>query len=173
MIKIRLSTLLGRFLVVILSFSLILSLMACEPLRKKFTRKKKEDAKENFIPVLDPINYPPAFVTAEEKYKHHYSLWNVWQKELLQALDRDESEKRLEYLMGQLEMNLDSMRKWVEASKQEEINARLSDYVQIKKEMDKPEAMRNVYSLKRKIQLNVKKVRDTLHPKLMTDFYIK
>lgn len=69
----------------------MLSVSGCTPLKKKFTRQKKVD-KENdpkFIPVLNPVEYEERKVSAEENYKYHYSLWKVWNKDLLQTIERD------------------------------------------------------------------------------------
>jgi len=87
-----------------------LAISGCTPLRKKFTRKKKDkQANQKFIPVLDPIDYPEKVYSAAEKYKYHYSLWKVWNKDLLQVLERNGSEKRQKYLLDQAIVQLKEM----------------------------------------------------------------
>ena len=85
------------FLMIFLG-SFILSSIGCEPLRKKFVRQKKKDENaQQFIPVLDPIDYPAAVYSAEEGYRKHYSLWRVWHKELMVSLDEQGIDRRQKY----------------------------------------------------------------------------
>ena len=55
------------------------SMSACEPLRKKFTRQKKADANadKDFVPVLEPQDYPAPEKNPPEMYKQHYALIKV------------------------------------------------------------------------------------------------
>ena len=64
----------GGFLIV----AVMMTTVGCEPLRKKFIRKRKaaQESSED-IPVLEPIDYPDKVYTAEDLYKQHYSLWQV------------------------------------------------------------------------------------------------
>src|SRR5262245_48984541 len=91
---------------------LSVSLSGCEPLRKKFTRKKKADKKEKFIPVLEPVDYPPSRVSSLEQYKYHFSLWQVWNKEMGQLADDPNTDKRLDYLYEQIIQELEEMKRW-------------------------------------------------------------
>src|SRR3989344_4966549 len=66
----------------------------CTSLRKKFARKKKEKTNEQaFVPVLDPVDYPPPSVSPEERYRYNYSLWKVWYRDLVKNIDGKESGK--------------------------------------------------------------------------------
>ena len=70
------------FILGVCLISLTATLIGCEPLRKKFTRNKKnKEVSQEFIPVLEPIDYAENTKTPEEEYKHYYSLWKVWEKE--------------------------------------------------------------------------------------------
>src|SRR5437899_1682173 len=101
-----------------LFFSLILvfliSSLGCEPLRKKFVRQKKKEQKEEFEPVLDPIDYPAAVHSPTQDYKHAYGLWKVWNKELLQEIETNDNEKRQVYLLNESIEQLEAMEKLVQ-----------------------------------------------------------
>ena len=90
------------FLILLFLFGTLTS-SGCTPLRKKFTRKKKEDKEQNqkFIPVLEPVDYPEKIYSSLDRYKHHYSLWKVWEKDLIQTIEEDGSDKRQKYLLSQ------------------------------------------------------------------------
>jgi len=124
-------------------FVLSLSLSGCEPLRKKFTKKKKEVKKEEFIPILDPIDYPPSQVSPLEKYKYHYSLWQVWSKDLVQLINEPTMEKRKNYLFTEILQQLDEMKRWIPQESLPKIEEAVSAYEGVRQELDKPEMMRN------------------------------
>ena len=54
--------------------SFVLALEGCSTLRKKFVRQKKKEDKQEFVPVLDPVDYPDVVKTAGGIYEHHYML---------------------------------------------------------------------------------------------------
>ncbi len=100
------------------------SLSACEPLRKKFTRQKKHNASEeqDFVPVLEPQDYPAPERNPPEIYKQHYTLIKVWYKDLWVALDERGSDKRQKYLLKQIHGHIDEMRKLVQPAQQTELD---------------------------------------------------
>ena len=132
---------LGVITVCILILSV--SLGGCEPLRKKFTRKKKEAKKEEFIPILEPIDYPPSRVSALDQYKYHYSLWQVWDKDLLQLIGEPTMEKRKNYLFTEVMQQLEEMKRWVPQEYLPKIEEAHQIYDGVRKELEKPEVMRN------------------------------
>ncbi len=96
--------------------------VGCEPLRKKFTRKKKEKKEVESIPVLEPVEYPAKVTTPAETYKYHYSLWVVWNKELSNImLDRDNTKRKV-YLLDQAMLNLQALKVLVTDEKQQRLN---------------------------------------------------
>ncbi|HLF17325.1 MAG TPA: hypothetical protein VI749_00315 [Candidatus Omnitrophota bacterium] len=132
-------------LLVPISCLLVVSLVfcGCEPLRKKFTRKKKELKKEEFIPVLDPIDYPPSLISAREKYEYHYSMWQVWNKDLRQHLSENAMDKRKKYILSQIIQQLQDMKRWIPQEYAAKVDQMLADGEVVSKELDKPEVMRN------------------------------
>src|SRR3989338_8775878 len=102
---------------------LVAMLSGCEPLRKKFTRQKKKDQSQSsqFIPVLDPLDYPDKVQTPEEKYRHSFSLWQVWHKELMMRLEEQASDKKINYTFNQVMVQLTEMEKLLTGEKQEKL----------------------------------------------------
>ena len=146
------------------------SLAGCEPLRKKFTRKKKEEDKRMVDPVLEPIDYPPMQVSPEKRYKYHYSMWRIWQKDFLLSLGQNENEKRSKYLLTQVYNELQEMDKWIVGEKNEGLHTVILDYDKIQNEMQKPQAIRDMYSLMRKLESNDKKIRHDFSPEKVAEF---
>lgn len=145
---------------------LTLTANGCAPLRKKFIRKKKQDAEQarQFIPVLEPEDYPEQYHSPEEQYRHHYSLWKVWHKDLLQAVESNGSDKRQLYLLNQTIEQLEEMGQWLAAGKQAEFMAIVEETRVMREDYNKPALMRNKNVMKDKIELNAKKIRKNFVP---------
>lgn len=140
------------------------SLSGCEPLRKKFTRKKKEDKKEELNPILDPIDYPPSRISADEKYRYYYSLWQVWNKDLLQMIGEPTMDKRKNYLLGQITQQLEEMKHWIPEAHAPKIGEALSAYDKLAKEMEKPEMMRSITTMEMRLRRAESFIKNELKP---------
>ena len=151
---------------------LTVSVAGCASLQKKFTRKKKEKTSEAFIPVLDPVDYPPPSVSPEERYRYNYSLWKVWYRDLVKNIDAKESDKSQKYLVGQIIAQLEEMKKWVSEAKQKELSERVGEWNAILAMYEKPAVMRSTMSLKRKAEASAKKIRDQLNPEATKEFLV-
>ncbi len=152
---------------------LISFLTGCATFRKKFIRqKKKGQTAEEFIPVLDPVDYPPAHVSPEGRYRYHYSLWNVWDRELLEIIRDSGKQKKQAYLLSEMILQLQEMMKWVVTEKQGEIAVLIKDLQEIQREFDKPAVMLNRISIQGKLETNEKAVRNKLRPALMREYYL-
>ena len=153
--------------------ALIFTSFSCEPLRKKFVRKKKsvENTSEKFNPVLDPIDYPAVEHSAMERYKLHYSLWKVWYRDLITAIDEEGSDKRQKYLMDQMIVQMEEMDKWIVASKKSELSALISDLRKTEGALDDPAPMRNRSIFKSKIESNAKKLQDGFKPQELEELF--
>jgi|GEM_PF-425042 len=120
-----------RFIVVIVAVLVAsLSLTGCESLRKKFTRQKKKDkmAEADFIPVLEPEEYPAPEQNPPVNYKNHYALVKAWYKDLWTMIEEQSSAKRGKYVLKQIYGHLDEMQKLVAPAKQAEV-ARLRGFL--------------------------------------------
>ena len=149
------------------------STTGCEPLRKKFKRKKKEELRE-VQPILDPIDYKPVEKSPQDNYSYHYSLWSVWEKELEEALVRnEENNKRLNYLLNEIFEQLGQMKLLVTEEKQKEFQLLLDEFSGIKNELSKPKEMRNMIKVKNDVMTNSKKIRTEFKPQVVENFLIK
>lgn len=120
------------------------SLTGCASLRKKFTRvPKNPKAKEDFIPVLQPVEYKKIAETPQQVYAGHYSMVRVYFKDLWEVLGgRDSSAKREKYIFTELMSHFDAMAALLSDEKKTEagaIRARVNDLL---KEYDKADGMR-------------------------------
>lgn len=160
-----------RVLIGFCLFIFLFSSLGCEPLRKKFTRKKKEQKSQDSGPVLTPIDYPPKMVSSLEKYEHHYGLWRVWYKDFMDNILRNEIDKKLRYDLGQMIVQVEEMKKYLVQEKQKEISGIWEDLHFIRQELEKPENMRRGYFIKRRLQDADKRIRNHFKPALMKDFF--
>ncbi|MCK5012379.1 MAG: hypothetical protein KAS66_01030 [Candidatus Omnitrophica bacterium] len=146
--------------------ALVFTLSSCTPLRRKFTRKKKKDGEESqkFIPVLEPVDYPQKIYSSLEKYKHHYSLWKVWDRDLLQTIESDGSDKRQKYLLGQALEQLEGMKKLLVDEKKSEFPPLIDKLREVEQVYKKPVSMRNKFSIKKKIERNSREIRNGFAP---------
>jgi hypothetical protein len=147
----------------------VLSSTGCEPLRKKFTRKKREERTEEFTPILDPIEYPTAVHNPEKDYSRFYGLWKVWQTELLQELEKNESERRQIYLLDEAITQLNEMKKYLKEDKQKEFAQILASYSSIREEYQTPAPMRRTSTLKRTLERNGQTIINNFSPKKIPD----
>ncbi|MBN1870718.1 MAG: hypothetical protein JW847_09105 [Candidatus Omnitrophica bacterium] len=145
---------------------LVFALGGCSTLRRKFTRKKKQDSEESqrFIPVLEPVDYPEKTQSPLEKYKRHYSLWRVWDRDLLQAIDNDDSDKRQKYLLGQAVEQLEEMGQLLNDTKRSELILLITKLRKLEDQYNKPVAMRNTFSIKKTIERNSRDIRNGFAP---------
>ncbi len=122
------------------------SLSACEPLRKKFTRQKKKDRMENkdFVPVLEPLEYPAPADNPKENYKGHYSLIKAWYKDLWTAIEENGSDKKIQYTIKQIYFHIDEMQKLVVPQKQAELTKLKGLLAYYEESLNSPSSMRNI-----------------------------
>ena len=161
-----------KYVVLFCLGSLVISSFGCEPLRKKFTRKKKQkDVSQEIIPILEPMDYAEKSKTPAEEYMHYYSIWKVWEKDLMENLDQIDNDKRYKYLVGEMIAQLQEMKKWVKEEKQTELALIVDGFKKVLEEFEKPKAVRNMSSLKRQLEIYSKKVRTNFKPQLMQGYY--
>ncbi len=127
------------------------SLCGCESLKKKFIRQKKKDADadNNFVPVLEPEEYPQKVKTPAQSYRYHYSLWRIWHKDLQEAVYMRGSDKKQLYLVDQLAVQMEAMKGFLQGDKQTSLNELIKTLSDIKEELQKPAAMRHYTEITR------------------------
>ncbi len=164
---------LKRNLIVVISIVMVTALLGgCSTLKKKFVRQKKKTAEsEKIIPVLNPIEYEPKVVSAEERYRYHYSMWQVWHRDLINAIVEKRSGKKQKYLITQCAAQLTEMKGWIDTSKQTELQMFITNLQNIEQAYQRPDLMRNTFSIRKKLQANAKNIRAQFKPALMEAHY--
>ena len=155
-------------------FLVAMSLSGCSSLRKKFVRQKKKgkQVEKEFIPVLDPRDYEPIVFMAEEKYRHHYNLWKVWEKSLNQAVMENEGEKRLLYSINQLLVHVCEMRKRIVGEKHHMFDDIIEGSEKIQKGFQNPDPIGLSSRVERQLRRLEKKTRNGLHPDKVKEYYV-
>lgn len=92
-----------KIVAIIVAVFIVFNIAGCEPLKKKFTRKKKEAVKMPRIYQLQKYHKKPT----PELYKKHYSYWASFQSEMEKTLGQ--SHKRDVMCIEQIVSNLSDM----------------------------------------------------------------
>ncbi len=155
-----------RLLVLLLIVSL--SVTACEPLRKKFRRKKKEEKQDTqFVPVLAPEEYATPEFDPLGEYRHRYNLWNLWYDDFMTGLEEDGSNKRQQYLLGQMAVQLEEMGKLLPGDLQAQLEDHRKNLQDLQSYVSSP--MRNTIIIKNKINAVNAQVRGKFSPDEVKD----
>jgi len=144
--------------------ALLSSSAGCEPLRKKFTRKKKESAEKEFIPVLVPDEYPAAVKTVDGVYRQYYSMWQVWCRDAMTNIDENASDKRLGYSLNKMVGQMEGMSELLVGKTQQQMAASIAEARQIVILAEEQESVRNKSALMRQLRTLDKKVRKDFRP---------
>ncbi len=142
----------------------------CTSLKKKFVRQKKGgDRQDKFIPVLEPVDYSVEEQSMQKKYAALYSLWKIWQRDLLEDIDRDRNEKNQKYLLGEITSSLEKMQGLLVEGKHAELQLTIEGYLEIKAEYAKPSNFRQKTSIKRQVDGLGKTLRLEYSPRLLRE----
>ncbi|MCK5215788.1 MAG: hypothetical protein KAR05_10615 [Candidatus Omnitrophica bacterium] len=120
-----------------------LMLSGCEPLRKKFVRKKKKGREKEVLPILEPIDYVAKKESSPEIYRKYYAMRKVWHKDLLMALEEGGRDKHVLYVIDKEIMLLVDMKNLLQEAKQKGIEAQIQKLRKIEADLNRPEAFRN------------------------------
>lgn len=152
----------------VINFALLLIcalvLSACQPIKKKFVRKKKAADEDVVQPVLDPIDYAPIYTSDVGRYEQHYRLYLVWQKDLDEAFVRQERQKRLEYLTQQTVGELGKMRSFVGIEHADGLDAIIKKYNKFITDLDNPKSPAQLRSIQIKTNQLLREVKSDYHP---------
>lgn len=164
----------GRFAVVCGVVVTLLTAAGCEPLRKKFVRKKKEGTQSSeVVPILDPIDYPDKVETVGSAYQQRYALWGMWQKELLTDFEDRAADKKIRFDFDKSLAPLAEMHRLLTGETQESLGRLLENLRDIRRQMEAPSSRRDDASLRRRIDkagravkkdFKYEKVQDALIP---------
>jgi len=136
--------------VVVLCCQLMIS--GCEPLRRKFIRKKRKSSLEATAdPILDPEAYPEKVYDAEQVYRSHYGLCLIWNKEIIANLEENMSDKKTLFSLNKLLNELREMELLVTEGSQDTIRIIKEKVEKIINEFSEQAAYRNNRSYIKKL----------------------
>lgn len=150
----------GKRFVIMLLLVAVAASAGCEPLRKKFSRKKKkvEETAES-LPILDPVDYPDKIETPDVLYKKQYSLWRVWHKDLVRIFEENGNEKRIFYTIDQMLEQMTGMERLLTGEAAARLSSLIADLKALRSEFEKPAGLRNKAALATKIGALEKEMR--------------
>ena len=151
-------------------------LTGCTSLRKKFTREKKKNKEEKFIPVLEPIDYESKQQSAQEQYKLYYGLWVVWMKELTGLIEGEikynpVSSKRIESLIYEIKKNLASMKVFLNENKKSALTEAILKFGSIEQMLTQPANRRNNSRIISSLNRFLKEIKNGFSPEVLGDDY--
>jgi hypothetical protein len=146
----------------------------CTTFRRKFVRQNKnKETKEDFIPVLEPVDYKPVMVAPVDGYRDHYAMVKAYIGDIYTALgSSDSSGKREVYLLNQLIAHLQGMSAALTGARKADADGAVSQIQALLAEFDKPAAMRRGDLLKGRVHGVEMDIRRKLKPDMVREFLI-
>lgn len=143
----------------------------CVSLRKKFVRQKNKDKQDKVEPILDPIEYAPKFVSSEERYRRHFSLFRVWQRDFLKEMKEDFSDKRKIYLLNTVITELEAMKKYLIEEKSDALGVLIVECQTQLAALSKNKRMRRDSTIANNSRRIFSRVLNEFDPKKMGEVY--
>jgi hypothetical protein len=154
-----------RWVVVLMLVFAVGTTSGCETLRKKFTRRKKNQVVQNEqVAILDPIDYPDKVKSADQAYQEHYSLWKVWMSDLTSIVEDNANEKKVLYTLGQIKEQLTAMRALLRETAQNQMDVYLKEVDDLSLEFEKSAAFRSKSAVVSRIRTLSRNVRNDFAP---------
>lgn len=154
---------LRRYTVLFLMVAVLFA-SGCEPLRKKFVRKKKADQENQTVVILDPEDYAEKARDPLEGYTKHYQLWKVWVGELSLAVEDKRGDKKVSSTILRVQEQLKAMKKFLSEENQSVIDAYADDLNTISEEYEKPEQARNRVKISSLLRSHAREIKSHFAP---------
>ncbi|HNX81632.1 MAG TPA: hypothetical protein PKL77_05750 [Candidatus Omnitrophota bacterium] len=122
----------NKILRLVIGLLVSVSLVGCDAFVRKFTRKKKQDTMRQEQVIIAPQEYHDT-MSKDEKYQQFFTYWKAWDDELIEALNRNDTnyKKRVD-CAEQAIKNLEQMKKLLSDQKQKELEQYLNQLVSLK-----------------------------------------
>jgi hypothetical protein len=160
-------------IVVLVTMILALDMSGCVSLRRKFVRKRDtKNAKEAFIPVLDPVEYQPVVHAPIKTYTTHYAVVRAYYKDVWGTLGKDENVKRERYLLVQVSSKLQAMALLLTGESSGKLKALADKVTSISIELDKPQALRRYDLMKSDLKAVERELYHSFKPVLIEPFLV-
>lgn len=147
------------------------SLSGCTSLRKKFTRKSKaKERSEDFIPVLQPVEYKKAELSPFEKYREQHTMARAYLTDIVEIMGLARAgDKQQVYALNQFSARLQVMADLLSHQKKVDLEKLIAKVGEIVREYDKPAPMRRYDILKGSVRDVEKTFRKEFKPDMVRD----
>lgn len=132
-----------KLLAIVAVLVMSLSLSSCENVRKKFVRQKKKTEDKDFVPVLEPEEYPAPEHNPPLLYKQHYNLIKAWYKDLWSPLQDRYPSGTPQYALKEISGHIDGMQKLLQPQLHPELDKLRGFLKSYYNSLDIPPATRN------------------------------
>jgi hypothetical protein len=119
-----------------ISCLLIINLLGCETVTRKFTRKSKKDELPKEEMVLVPEEYK-SNLTKEEEYRQYLLYWKSWQDELISSLSQGANHKKQIDCASEAIKNLVNLRKLLSVDMQKKLDGHIMQLENLKASISK------------------------------------
>ncbi len=155
----------ARAILLIISYSFLVTVIGCDAFVRKFTRKPKKIEKEEEL-VLVPKEYKVQARSNEELYQDYYIVWKSWSSELVDSLNSQSNRKKQVECIRYFIKNLENMKELLQEERQEILNTQLKELNKIKDKISVPNLNNSDFSML-KDQINI------ISRKIQRDFSYK
>ncbi len=140
----------------------------CEPLKRKFIRKKRKEPLEATVePIFDPETYPEKVKDTEQLYRSYYDLCLIWNKEVIANLEERMSDKKVLFSLNKLLKEMRKMESLVRGEPGKTIKDYQESLEKMIQEFSSPVAFRNYRGYIKKLMSMDRKIRKELNPELV------
>lgn len=124
-----------KILLLVTSYSLLVTIIGCDAFVRKFTRKPKKENLPKQELVLVPEEYKPLRMTKEEVYRQYFLYWKSWHDELINSLSTGSSHKKQIDCANEAIKNLESLRPALQEAKQKKLDVYINQLKDLKNEI--------------------------------------
>jgi hypothetical protein len=126
---------LKKLVLLVASYSLLVTIFGCDAFVRKFTRKKNKENLPQEEMVLAPEEYKGPQMSKEEQYRQYFLFWKSWQDELIGSLSQNSSHKRQVSCAEEAIKNLVNLRVFLIPEKQNKLDFYINELQELKNQI--------------------------------------
>jgi len=134
--KLKTQDLKVKLLLLVTSYSLLVTALGCDAFVRKFTRNSKKEGQAKQELVLAPEEYKPPKMTGEEVYRQYFLYWKSWHDELINALLGNLSNKKQLDCANEAIKNLEELRRTLQEAKQKKLDVYINQLKYLRKDIE-------------------------------------
>ncbi|MBI5145391.1 MAG: hypothetical protein HZA27_04315 [Candidatus Omnitrophica bacterium] len=135
--RIKIKRKVTQTILLVTSYSLLVTLIGCDAFVRKFTRKPKKEQIPQEEMVVAPVEYEVPIMTKEEMYRQHFLYWKSWHDELIQALSPNQNQKKKIDCAEQAITNLERLYLMLDEQRQAKLDIYLNQFKELKDAVSK------------------------------------